>query len=174
MSFIRTKKIKGKEYAYIVENKWRKRRKNKVKQIMSKYLGRVYRFDRAGVVDFFEFYKIEDVNNYIDSKSKYDILYDLIRLELANHGFEKDSEKLVKEECYFDLKEKRVRTARSKKVAIAMNEGFLTNYAIKKILRFEAFDEEEDGYLLAKMFVEAGINIPKEIFIGYFRKVLQD
>ncbi|GAF71398.1 unnamed protein product, partial [marine sediment metagenome] len=40
MSFIRTKKIKGTEYAYIVENKWRKRRKNKVKQIMSKYLGR--------------------------------------------------------------------------------------------------------------------------------------
>ena len=70
MSFIRTKKIKGAEYAYIVENKWRKRRKNKVKQIMSKYLGRVFRFDRVSVLDFFEFYKIEDINKYLIEKSK--------------------------------------------------------------------------------------------------------
>jgi len=171
MSFIRTKKIKGAEYAYIVENKWRKRRKNKVKQIMSKYLGRVYRFDKVKALDFLEFYKIEDVNKYLDSKSKYDILYDLIKLELFNHGFEENGGVLVKEKCYFDLKENRFRSKRSRKIAIAMNEGFLTNYAIKNILHFEAFDEEEDGYLLAKLFVEAGLNIPKEIFIGFFKKV---
>jgi hypothetical protein len=171
MSFIRTKKIKGAEYAYIVENKWRKRRKNKVKQIMSKYLGRVYRFDRVSVLDFFEFYKIEDINKYLDGKSKHDILFDLVKLELANHGFEEKDGLLVKEGCCFDLNEKRVRGSRSKKIAIAMNEGYLTNYAIKKILRFEAFDEEEDGYLLAKIFVEAGLNIPKDIFVGFFKKV---
>ena len=77
----------------------------------------------------------------------------------------------MKQGCYFDLNERRIRGERSKKIAIAMNEGFLTNYAIKKILRFEAFDEEEDGYLLAKIFVEAGINIPKEVFVGFFKKV---
>ena len=38
---------------------------------------------------------------------------------------------------------------------------------------FEAFDEEEDGYLLAKLFVEAGLNIPKEVFVGYFRKIMK-
>ena len=168
--FIRTKRIKGNDYAYLSENKWSKRSK-KVKQSTKKYLGRVYRFDRAGVVDFFEFYNIEDVNKYIDSKSKHDILFDLIKLELCNHGFEENDGLLIKEGCYFDLKENRVRTSRSKKIAIAMNEGFLTNYAIKKILRFEAFDEEEDGYLLAKLFVEAGINIPKDIFVGFFRKI---
>ncbi len=173
MSFIRTKKIKGAEYAYIVENKWRKRRKNKVKQKTTKYLGRVYRFDRVSVVDFFEFYKIENINNYLDEKKKEDILFDLVKLELANHGFEENDGLLQKQGCYFDLNENRVRTSRSKKIAIAMNEGFLTNYAIKKILRFEAFDEEEDGYLLAKIFVEAGINIPKEVFIGFFRKIFK-
>lgn len=173
MAFIRTKKIKGAEYAYIVENKWCKRRKNKVKQKTTKYLGRVYRFDRVSVVDFFEFHKIEDINKYLDEKSKYDILFDLIKLELANHGFEEKEGLLEKQGCFFDLNEKRVRGERSKKIAVAMNEGFLTNYAIKKILRFEAFDEEEDGYLLAKMFVEAGLNIPKEIFVGFFRKVMK-
>ncbi len=173
MSFIRTKKIKGTEYAYIVENKWRKRRKNKVKQIMSKYLGRVYRFNRVSVLDFFEFYKIEDISKYLDEKTKYNILYDLIKLALFNHGFEEKDGLLVKEGCYFDLKENRVRSERSKKIAVAMNEGYLTNYAIKKILRFEAFDDEEDGYLLAKLFVEAGLNIPKEVFVGFFKKVMK-
>ncbi len=80
---------------------------------------------------------------------------------------------MQKQGCYFDLKENRVRTQKSKKISIAMNEGFLTNYAIKKILRFEAFDEEEDGYLLAKLFVEAGLNIPKEVFVGFFKKVMK-
>ncbi|MBW2982182.1 hypothetical protein KY343_04855 [Candidatus Woesearchaeota archaeon] len=173
MSFIRTKKIKGAEYAYIVENKWRKRRKNKVKQVMSKYLGRVYRFDRISVLDFFEFYNIEDINKYLDEKTKYDILVDLIKLELHNHGFEEKDKKLTKEECFFNLDEKRIQSKRTKKIAIAMNEGFLTNYAIKKILKFEAFDEEEDGYLLAKLFVESGLNIPKEIFVGFFKKVMK-
>jgi hypothetical protein len=176
MSFIRTKKFKLKngkimEYAYIVENKWRKRRKNKVKQIMSKYLGRVYRFDRVSILDFFEFYKIEDINKYLDSKSKHDILFDLIKLELVNHGFEEKNGLMEKQGCYFDLNERKVHSKRSKKISIAMNEGFLTNYAIKQILKFEAFDEEEDGYLLAKLFVEAGINIPKDIFVGFFKKV---
>jgi len=174
MSFIRTKKIKGAEYAYIVENKWRKRRKNKVRQITNKYLGRVYRFDRDSVIDFFEFYKIEDINKYLDEKSRYDVLLDLIKLELSNHGFEEKDGLMQKEGCYFDSNEKKVYNKKTKKIAIAINEGFLTNYAIKKILRFEAFDEEEDGYLLAKLFVEAGLNIPKDIFVGYFRKVMKD
>jgi hypothetical protein len=134
MSFIRTKKIKGTEYAYIVENKWRKRRKNKVKQKTTKYLGRVFRFDRVSVLDFFEFYKIEDINKYLDEKSKYNILFDLIKLELTNHGFEEKKGLLEKEGCYFDFNEKRVRGSRSKKIAIAMNEGFLTNYAMKRMV----------------------------------------
>ena len=171
MSFNRTKKIKGAEYAYIVENKWKKRRKNKVKQKTKKYLGRVYRFDRANLMDFFEFYKIEDIQKYFNEKTKQEILLDLIKLELYNHGFEEKDGKLGKQGCYFDLNEKRVRSERSKKIAIAMNEGFLTNYAFKNILKFEAFDEEEDGYLLAKLFVEAGINIPKDVFVGFFKKV---
>ena len=36
MAFIRTKKIKGKRYAYIVENKWKKK---KVKQRVLKHIG---------------------------------------------------------------------------------------------------------------------------------------
>ncbi len=43
--FIRKKKIKGKEYAYLVENKYINGR---VKQKVKRYLGKVFRFDRSG------------------------------------------------------------------------------------------------------------------------------
>ena len=55
MSFIRTKKIDGKEYAYLVENKWYKHSfKGKgrgPRQKVSKYLGRVYNFNKTENID---------------------------------------------------------------------------------------------------------------------------
>ena len=87
MTFVRTKKIKGNEYAYIVENKWKKRG-NKVKQKTKKYLGRVYRFDRVNVMDFYEHYDISDVDEYLKQNSKDKIILDLIKLGLFNYGFE--------------------------------------------------------------------------------------
>ena len=67
MAFIRTKKIKGYEYAYIVENTWKKRG-CKVKQKTKKYLGRVYRHDKINTKDFFEFYNIENIKEYLRSE----------------------------------------------------------------------------------------------------------
>ncbi len=61
MSFIRTKKIDGKEYAYLVENKWYKRkvkgRGKGPRQKVTKYLGRVHSFDKVNDVDFYNFKK---------------------------------------------------------------------------------------------------------------------
>jgi len=171
MSFIRTKKIKGKEYAYIVENRWKKRG-NKVKQKTKKYLGRVYRFDRVNIMDFFEFNDISNVEEYLKNRNKEDIINDLIRLELFNYGFQEKDNVLQKEEVFFDLKNKKVYNKKNKPVALAFNEGFLTDYAIKKLLSFRA-EAEEDGYTLAKLFVEAGIAVPKEVFVGFFRKIFK-
>jgi hypothetical protein len=171
MAFIRTKKIKGKEYAYIVENSWRKRGK-KVKQKTKKYLGRVYRFDRVNIMDFFEYYNIDDTNYYLNNKTKEDIIIDLIKLELYNHGFKDKSNSWQKENITFDLKNRKAYNNKNKSIALAFNEGFLTDHAIKKILNFRA-EVQEDGYDLAKLFVEAGIAVPKEIFVGYFRKVFK-
>jgi len=171
MAFIRTKKIKGSEYAYIAENTWKKRGK-KVKQKTKKYLGRVYRFSRINTMDFFEFYKIQDINKYIEERTKEQILLDLIKLELHNYGFENKDNIWQKDNILFDIKNKAPKNEKNKSVALAFNQGFLTDYAVKKILNFIA-EDEEDGYLLAKMFVEAGINIPKEIFVGFYRKVFK-
>jgi len=172
MAFIRVKTSKRKngtvvEYAYIVEN--RRVRKKKIKQKSKKYLGRVYRFDRSGVMDFYEFHDIDNVETYLNERTKEEILLDLIRLELSNHGFEKEKWIWAKEGCYFDEKGMKMHNEKGNNIAVAFNEGFLTTYAVRKLLGFVAYDEEE-GYDFAKMFIEAGIAIPKDVFVGFFRK----
>lgn len=172
MAFIRTKKIKGAEYAYIVENIWKKRGR-KVKQKTKKYLGKVYRVDRVNLMDFNEFHNIEDINDYIDRATTEKILIDLIKLELFNYGFKETKEEIwQREDCFFDLKNKKTYNNKKKPIAVALNDGFLTDYAVKKLLNFSAGSEEE-GYDLAKMFVEAGIAVPKDIFVGFFSKVFK-
>ena len=103
MAFVRTKKIKNKEYAYIVENKYRKRG-NPVKQKTKKYLGRVYRFERKNDFDFFEFYSISDNISYLDQSSKKKLMLDLIKFELVNHGFKEEDGKFVNGDCVVDGK----------------------------------------------------------------------
>ena len=63
MAFFRIKKIKGKEYTYLVENEWkRKGSRQKVKG----YLGRIYRFDLKNKNSFIEFVKNDDLEKYIE------------------------------------------------------------------------------------------------------------
>ena len=83
MGFIRIKKINGKEYAYLVENKWYKRGfKSKGKgsrQTVSKYLGRVYKFDKVIVdKDFFQYKHINDGQQYLVDNSYDKIIKDLM------------------------------------------------------------------------------------------------
>lgn len=165
MAFIRTKKIKGAEYAYIVENSWRKRGK-KVKQKSKKYLGKVYRFE-AQDIDFAEFHSIHDELDYVQNNTKERIIFDLVAWELAKHGFKKEGGKLVNGECVFA--NKKIVNLKGNKIALGFNEGYMSNYGISKLLHFQA-DVEEDAYDLAKLFVEAGFDVPKEIFVGIFSK----
>jgi len=171
MAFIRTKKIKGAEYAYLVENQYRKRG-NRTKQKCKKYLGRVYRHGEKLGVDFIEHYKIQDVEEYLNIKDKKEIISDVVKLELFNYGFVEKGKKWIKDELVVDLSQKKVSTIKGKKVALAFNDGFLTTHALRKIHNFRAFDQEE-GYDFAKMFIEAGINIPSEVFVGVFSKILE-
>ena len=188
MAFIRVKRAKRKngnicEYAYIVATKrvWKK-----VKQSNKKYLGRVYRFNKVKDLDFFEYYKVSNVHEYASSKKKEGILFDLIKLELIKHGFKVLNKQYSKTKnnpsnkahnikffngnCIFDGK--KVFNLLGNPIALGFNQGYLTTYSIRKILNFKAYDEES-GYELAKMFVEAGISIPKEIFVEFFNKTLE-
>ncbi|MBS3114503.1 hypothetical protein J4448_05365 [Candidatus Woesearchaeota archaeon] len=211
MAFFRIKKIKGKEYAYIVENKWkptaksvelnassrdeRERAKRSRTQLsrehltlrgidmrgsrrdslaMSKprgsrqkvkeYVGRVYRFNLMNNVNFLEYFKIEDVQNYIEINQKNKIINDLIEWELYKFNVNKN-------EFSIDLNSKKIQK-NNKNVAFFINEGFMCDFTLKNLLEFKPEgDEQADGYRLARAFVEAGIKVPQEIFIGVFGKL---
>lgn len=176
MSFVRVKKAKKKqgeivEYAYIVENRrvW-----GKVKQRSKKYLGRVFRFGEVNVAEFYEFHGIDpsETDLYLDNKSVKDILLDLISLELYRHGFSKvENRKRLwcNGDVFVDLRDNKFYTSKGQ-VALGFNEGFLCNHYVSKLLNFRV-STEDDAMLLAKTFVEAGIEIPKEIFVGVFSKL---
>lgn len=170
MSFIRVKKINGNEYAYLVENRWYKRRVNGnglgSRQKVSKYLGRVYGFDKTENIDFLTFKKIEDLEEYLrDSISnRAKIIKDLIEWELFRHS-------INKEEFTIDFSNKKITNKKNnkgnhKEVSLKMNEGFLNSFTLSRLFGLRS----GDSYHLAKCFVEAGIEIPKELFVGMFGK----
>jgi len=177
--FIRIKKItkNGKNYPYacVVENRWMKKTKRS-RQKVKKYLGRVYFLDRINNNNFFEFYSIADVKDYVKNNDKRRIIDDLIRFELIAHGFKDESNFLVNGKIYFDKINNELfinnEKIKNSNVVLAMNEGFLCDDTIKRLFgRFDG-NEKEVGFKLANAFVEAGLKIPEEIFIGIFEKVI--
>jgi len=160
MSFIRVKKISGKEYAYLVENKWYKRGyKSKGKgsrQKVSKYLGRVYVFDKVNDKDFLTFKKINNLEQYLNNNNKNKIFRDLIEWELFRHN-------ISNKEFTIDYSNKKI-LKNNRMVSLRMNEGFLNNFTLSRLFNLKS----GDSYYLAKCFVEAGIEIPKEVFVGIF------
>src|SRR3989338_7419963 len=118
MSFIRTKKIDGKEYAYLVENKWYKHSfKGKgrgPRQKVSKYLGRVHSFNKTDNTGFFNYKKINDLEQYLKNGNKQKIFKDLVEWELSRHS-------INKEEFTIDFNNKKIMRG-NKEISLRMNE----------------------------------------------------
>ena len=160
MGFIRIKKINGQEYAYLVENKWYKRglgSKGKgSRQSSSKYLGKVHHFEKASEQDFFSYKGIASPEEYIVNTSQDEVIKDLIRWEVQRHNVDTT-------QFHIDFNGKRI-TKDGKEVALKLNEGFLCSYTMRRLFNLK----KEESFYLARCFIEAGIGIPKEIFIGLF------
>ena len=160
MSFIRIKRIAGKEYAYLVENKWYKRGfKSKgrgPRQRVSKYLGRVCRLDKTDNVDFFTFKKISNIEEYLRNTPREKVFKDLVEWEIFRHNIDK-------KQFTIDLNYKTV-LKEKKEISLKMNEGFLNTFTLGRLFSLRS----GDSYYLAKCFVEAGIEIPREVFVGVF------
>lgn len=171
MAFIRIKKIKGKEYGYLVQNKWRKGKNKGVKQKVKSYLGRVYRLCRVEEKDFWETVD-SDAEIYLKIATKEKILHDLVRFEMIKHGFVNIKGKWVKEGVVVDIDRKKIVNESSSGCVLAINEGYLCSYRLKRLFNYEANGEiEEVGPELARLFIESGIDIPQDVFIGYYEKI---
>lgn len=161
MTFLRIKKIKNKEYAYIVENSWkRKGSRQKVKG----YLGRVHKFGLKNDVGFLEYFNIDNLQSYIENNQKNKIIHDLVEWEFFKFGISKNE---------FDISFEEGKISKNGKNAVLMiNEGYLCSLILKNLLEFRPeSDEQQDGYRFARAFVEAGIKVPQEIFVALFEKL---
>ena len=158
MAFIRVKKIKKWEYAYLVENKWKG---SGARQKVKGYLGRVHRLENE---------KNIQINANIDVKDYRQAISDIVRFELLKKGFSENKGVMEKEGIRIDL-ENNTFTQKSKNVVLRMNEGFLcpTTYAALANMRAQG-NEEEFGLKLAQAIVDAGLNIPEQVFVRIFDK----
>ncbi len=156
--FIRLKKIKGKYYAYQVQNK---RVGGKVKQKVKAYIGRAYFPKKTNEKYFFEFVNT-NINNH--NKPLKETVEDLIRWELFKHNL-KDIN-LDK----FSIKKN------NQKIILKINEGYLYDKTIKNIIKFKPVGDDEYiiGKEFAEVFVKAGIDIPKELFVKLFEKIIKN
>lgn len=175
MAFVRIKKIKGKEYGYLVQNKWKRSKVNKgkktSKQKVKAYLGRAYKLDRVMDKDFWQTID-SDPETYLKMATKDKILHDLIRFELMRHGFVNINEKWIKEGVEVDINKKKIKNENKSKCVLKINEGHLCGYRMRKLFNYEAEgDVEESGLELAKLFIESGIDVPQEVFIGFYEKL---
>ena len=161
MVFFRIKKIKGKEYAYVVENSWKRKGS---RQSVKCYLGRAYRFDLKNNNNFLQFIKAKNTEDYINQNDAKKIISDLIEWECFRFSIDN-------KQFYIDLDEKTVRNNK-KNIALLINDGFMCNLTLRNLLDFKTQnDEADDGYRLARAFVEAGIKVPQDVFIGLFSKL---
>ena len=161
MAFFRIKKIKGKEYAYLVENEWKRKGS---RQKVSKYLGRAYKFDFKNKIEFSEFIRNNEAEKYVQVNNINKIIQDLIEWELYKFH-------VNKQEFSIDLENKTIQKGKKNAVLI-INEGFMCNFTLRNLLEFKPEnDEETDGYKFARAFVEAGIKVPQDVFVALFAKL---
>ncbi|MFO7711118.1 MAG: hypothetical protein R6V53_05125 [Candidatus Woesearchaeota archaeon] len=165
MAFIRIKRrpLKSKEvwYAYLVKNVWDKK-KNSSRQNVSKYLGKCLEGTPANSISFEEFTG-KDIPSYIHHSSSR-IISDLVQWEIRKHDFS--------EEVSYKKSKKGVFAGDSECV-LMINQGHMCGYTIRRLFNFRpnSQDEHEVGLELAKRFTEAGISIPRELFVAFFEKV---
>lgn len=170
--FIRIKKINKQEYAYLVENKWRKNRKNKVRQKTLKYLGRVYKLEKSAKKE------TRNLGGYNNSDSG-KIILELIKLELFNHDFKQLGRFIFeKNDFHVNLVKKKVTNKKTKKdICLEINNNFLCSYTLRKLLNFSpkpSLTKLQIGKQLANSFESAGIIVPKEVFVIVAQKILKN
>jgi len=164
--FFRIKKINNTKYAYLVDNKWYKRkgkgRGRGSRQKVKKYLGRVYEFNKVEDKEFPIFKNIDNMEEYINNNEKNSIIKDLISWEVFRHKI--GNEFIIDSNKIKVLKD-------NKEVSLALNEGFLNSYTLARLINYKFGHNEQEGYKFAEAFIQAGIDIPKDVFIGIFGKV---
>ncbi len=187
MTFIRKKKINGKDYAYLVRNKWT----DKGSRQKARYLGKIVHIEILDNIDFDAYVNKRhncNMHEYVKDHSKAEVINELIMYELERRGFKIGEVKYKQKNLigkfeevidsgltngiYWYKSRKLMKIKSQKEVVLEMNEGFLCRWAIDKLLRAKitGYDEREMGIKLAKVLLEAGLKVDREVFVELFGK----
>lgn len=173
--FLRKKIVKDNEYLYAVENFWKN---GMVRQKVRKYLGRIYCIKKSKSISFFGFInrkKRMNQEDYLNSADYDSIVYDIVRWELYRRGFKINEVSAEKCELKADFtKRKNILNCKGRPFCISCEEGYINNLSINKILnakKCEDFkDDKKEAFDFAKLFIDGGIEVPKEVFTELFAK----
>jgi hypothetical protein len=160
MSFVRAKKIKGKKYAYLVENTWEKK---KVKQKVKEYLGRII-----------ECKQIKENSVFLDFEKKpQEIIFDLIKRDLLRLGFAQVEEKIfILEEVTVDCNTYNI-LKKNKPCVLEINHQYLYKNNLSQLCNYHEPEttDSQPGKKLAKLLMSSGIEISPEEFIQLYKKL---
>jgi len=154
--FVRVKKIKGRPYAYLVENEWTPWGS---RQRVSKYLGKTQTLSRfsEGLAEL--------------PAGLQPAIVEAVAQELSNHGFVREGNLLKQENVTVDLNEKTVRQ-NSKKIVLGLNEGYLCDHTLQQLLTFTPEERpDESAKKLASLVLEAGLKLSNEQFLHLYEQV---
>lgn len=168
--FIRVKKIYGNEYGYLVRNRWTKKGP---RQKTRKYLGKVIKLEKVKNMSLLDILKYKNLDFFVENYKFKDIVRKLAELELLKHGFKSEGKGVVYrlDDYRFDLS-KLTTTKAGKNVVLRINEGLLCGKGIELLMKFLPKEgEQQTAVALAEAFVNAGIDIEKEVFIKIFQKI---
>ncbi len=167
--FIRSKRVKNHRYAYLVKNSWGRKGP---RQRVRRYLGRVHSPQAVSEITFSDYMgQAEGISP--DSSPKQMIL-SLVSWVLCCYGFRQNkSRKSHWRLGDIEVDLSRMRVTRGKNnIALYMNNDYLCNYTLRRLLRFtSAGSRDEVALELARAFVGAGIPVPEEAFVEIFQKV---
>jgi|TARA_Y100000310_G_C20641562_1_gene794233 hypothetical protein len=152
--FIRKKKINGKEYAYLIKNRYNKRKKQS-RQKTTKYLGKVIKLPN------------------FDNPTQASTIRQSIINEFSQRGFKINEDKLTNKDIIIDIKNLTV-TSNNKSICLELNEGFLCDHTLVNLVNFndDNLNQKELMHNLADAFVSAGINLHHDSFIDIFKNKL--
>jgi hypothetical protein len=178
MGFIRVKGHGEHRYAYRVTAEWTRKGP---RQKVSEYLGKVESPKKVR--------EIQLTPEEISEMNYEKLILMLAENELASHGFEKKGEgmeiSLGGKTIRAEISPKNTRIAhkkisgKEKACVLQINEGFLSGSTLSELINFRAnassgddnfTSEPEEGEMLARLVVNAGLSVSQGVFLKIYEK----
>lgn len=175
--FIRVKKVKDYEYAYLVNSKWRKRAKIRgmKKWPEHKYLGhigRVYRFEPSYFCDFSDFIG-GDFKLFLEKFGVCEVYKKFIEYELINCGFKKNNDLYYNGKVIIDFSKLMVHcNGKEAVVKINREKGYICSLYLEELFKINKINGRVEGINLMKRLKQVGAKIDPEDFYFLVKKLL--